>query len=165
MGDGEPERGSQSVTMKSSSAWGGASSCAAVFSTPSTTVAFGAAGVSAVASIMKHLIRHAWPRARARPQAKVCPGAGREGESQLRTYSEVRVEPIDAPADLLAALRAAGAGVLTAFEAMSYSHRKEWIVAISGAKRPETRAKRVADCVAAMRIRSTAAPVRRRKPA
>ncbi len=75
------------------------------------------------------------------------------------------MEPIDAPADLLAALRAAGAGVLTAFEAMSYSHRKEWIVAISGAKRPETRAKRVADCVAAMRIRSTAAPVRRRKPA
>ncbi len=58
---------------------------------------------------------------------------------------------IDVPADLRTALDDAGAGA--AFDAMSFSHRKEWIAAIDDAKRPETRTKRIADCVAKMRDR------------
>jgi len=58
---------------------------------------------------------------------------------------------IDVPADLRTALDAAGAGA--AFDAMSFSHRKEWIAAIDDAKRPETRTKRIADCVAKVRDR------------
>jgi hypothetical protein len=88
-----------------------------------------------------------------------------EGERVTVTLREDdAVREIDIPADLDAALRAAGSGVFAAFEAMSYSHRKEWIVAVSDAKRPETRAKRIADCVAAMRTRSASGSVRR-KPA
>ncbi len=88
-----------------------------------------------------------------------------EGERVTVTLREDdAVREIDVPADLHAALRAARLGALAAFEAMSYSHRKEWIAAIADAKRPETRAKRIADCVAAMHTRSASGSVRR-KPA
>jgi hypothetical protein len=56
------------------------------------------------------------------------------------------------PADLAAALRA-DAGVEAAFAAMSYTHRKEWVAAVEEAKRPETRARRIAQAVAAARAR------------
>jgi hypothetical protein len=86
-----------------------------------------------------------------------------EGERVTVTLREdAAPREIDVPADLQAAFRAAGPGVLAAFETMSYSHRKEWIVAISDAKRPQTRAKRIADCVAAMHVRSASGSVRGR---
>jgi len=59
---------------------------------------------------------------------------------------------VDVPADLAAALRA-DAAVEAAFAAMSYTHRKEWAAAVVAAKRPETRARRIAQAVAAARAR------------
>ncbi len=59
---------------------------------------------------------------------------------------------VDVPADLADAL-AADAAVQAAFEAMSYTHRKEWAAAVAGAKRPETRARRIAQAVEAVRAR------------
>jgi hypothetical protein len=59
---------------------------------------------------------------------------------------------VDIPDDLAAALDAEPA-VRTAFEAMSYTHRKEWVVAVQDAKRPETRARRIAQAVEAARAR------------
>jgi hypothetical protein len=56
------------------------------------------------------------------------------------------------PADLAAAL-GADAAVDAAFAAMSYTHRKEWVAAVEEAKRPETRARRIAQAVAAARAR------------
>ena len=59
---------------------------------------------------------------------------------------------VDVPADLAAALRA-DAALEAAFAAMSYTHRKEWAAAVVEAKRPETRARRIAQAVAAARAR------------
>ena len=59
---------------------------------------------------------------------------------------------MNVPDDLKTALRATG--VLETFDAMSPSHRREWIDAVNDAKRPQTRKKRIADCIAAMRERS-----------
>ncbi len=49
---------------------------------------------------------------------------------------------VDVPEDLAAAL--AGAGLREAFDGMSYSHRREHVNAINDAKKPETRARRIA---------------------
>jgi hypothetical protein len=54
---------------------------------------------------------------------------------------------VTAPADLLRALRARP-GALDAWKASSYTHRREHVEAIEGAKRPETRERRVAAAVA-----------------
>jgi uncharacterized protein YdeI (YjbR/CyaY-like superfamily) len=53
------------------------------------------------------------------------------------------------PADLARALDATT--VRPAFEALSYSHRKEIVDAIAAAKRPETRSRRIAKAVAEVR--------------
>ena len=58
---------------------------------------------------------------------------------------------IDVPDDLSGAL--GDAKMRATFDAMAFSHRKEWINAVLDAKRPETRTKRIAECVAAMRSR------------
>lgn len=50
------------------------------------------------------------------------------------------------PDDLAAAIAAAGAQA--AWDRLSHSHRREWVEAVEGAKRPETRAKRIAAAVA-----------------
>jgi hypothetical protein len=67
----------------------------------------------------------------------------------LREDTEERT--VDVPADLAEALGAAR--MRTVFDAMAFSHRKEWVRAALDAKRDVTRKKRVADCVAAMRVR------------
>ena len=59
---------------------------------------------------------------------------------------------VDVPDDLAAAL-AAQPGARAAFDAMSFTHRREWAEAVAGAKRPETRARRIAQAVAAARDR------------
>jgi hypothetical protein len=56
------------------------------------------------------------------------------------------------PPDLAAALDLDPA-VRAAFDAMSYTHRKEWVQAVADAKRPETRTRRIAQAVAAARAR------------
>jgi hypothetical protein len=59
---------------------------------------------------------------------------------------------VDVPADLAAALDADPA-VRAAFDTMSYTHRKEYVGAVQDAKRPETRARRLAKAVEAARAR------------
>ena len=54
------------------------------------------------------------------------------------------------PDDLVAAL-AAEPGLREAFDALSYTHRREWVEAVEGAKRPETRARRISQAVEAAR--------------
>ena len=49
---------------------------------------------------------------------------------------------IEVPADLAAALDAAP-GARAAFDAASFTHRREWVEWVEAAKRPETRARRV----------------------
>lgn len=48
---------------------------------------------------------------------------------------------VEVPEDLAAALEEAG--LRTAFDALSYSHRREHVNAITDAKKPETRARRI----------------------
>lgn len=52
---------------------------------------------------------------------------------------------VDVPEDFAAALEAAGAR--EAFDALSFSHRREHVAAINDAKKPETRARRIAKAV------------------
>jgi hypothetical protein len=59
---------------------------------------------------------------------------------------------VDVPADLARALDADPA-VRAAFDAMSYTHRKEWVAAVVDAKRPATRERRIGQAVAAARER------------
>jgi hypothetical protein len=59
---------------------------------------------------------------------------------------------VTVPDDLAAAL-AVDPAVRAAFDAMSYTHRKEWAAAVADAKRPETRARRIDEAVAAARAR------------
>jgi hypothetical protein len=54
---------------------------------------------------------------------------------------------VEVPDDLKAAL-AADPAAAKAFEALAYSHRKEWARWVAEAKRPETREKRLAETVA-----------------
>jgi uncharacterized protein YdeI (YjbR/CyaY-like superfamily) len=73
-------------------------------------------------------------------------------EIRLDTTVEKPAErTVDVPDDLSRALD--GAGMRAAFDAMAFSHRKEWVRAVQDAKRPETRTKRIAGCVDAMRAR------------
>jgi bacteriocin resistance YdeI/OmpD-like protein/uncharacterized protein DUF1905 len=53
---------------------------------------------------------------------------------------------VSVPADLAAALEANPAAK-AAFEKLSYSHRNEHVLAVEGAKKPETRARRVAAAI------------------
>jgi uncharacterized protein YdeI (YjbR/CyaY-like superfamily) len=52
---------------------------------------------------------------------------------------------VDVPDDLAAALEAAG--MREAFDKLSFSHRREHVAAINDAKKPETRARRIAKAV------------------
>ena len=53
---------------------------------------------------------------------------------------------VDVPADFAKAMRAAG--VRKAFDALSYSHRKEHVRVIEEAKKPETRQRRIEAAIA-----------------
>jgi bacteriocin resistance YdeI/OmpD-like protein/uncharacterized protein DUF1905 len=71
-----------------------------------------------------------------------------EGPGDLVTVTVSRDDAgrtVDVPADLAAALEAAGAR--SAFDKLSFSHRREHVNAINDAKRPETRARRIAKAV------------------
>ena len=85
--------------------------------------------------------------------ADVRAGAGVGGGDRvtLTLREDTAERTIDVPDDLGRALESAK--MRAAFDAMAFSHRKEWVLAVQDAKRPQTREKRIADCVAAMRSR------------
>ncbi len=74
--------------------------------------------------------------------------AGLDGTETLRVTLELDTSKreVAAPKDLVAALTAAHA--LERWRALSFSHQREHAVAIDGAAKPETRARRVASAVA-----------------
>jgi hypothetical protein len=77
--------------------------------------------------------------------------AGLEGGEKLRVTLELDTEErvVEAPADLAKALRAAK--LWDRWTELSYSHQKEHVEAILGAKKPETRERRIAAAVKMLR--------------
>ena len=75
--------------------------------------------------------------------------AGLEGGETVKVAValDTAARTVDAPADLLKAL-AAARGALDAWKALSYTHQREHVEAIEGAKKVETRERRVAAAVA-----------------
>jgi hypothetical protein len=71
-----------------------------------------------------------------------------EGTETLSVTLEADLAPrvIEAPKDLVRALKATKAA-WAAWQALSYSHQREHVEAIDGAKAPETRARRIAKAV------------------
>ncbi|HVV83034.1 MAG TPA: YdeI/OmpD-associated family protein, partial [Kofleriaceae bacterium] len=89
--------------------------------------------------------------------------AGLEGGETTTVTLELDTEAreVEAPADLHEALRAAGAAA--AWDALSYSHRREHVEAIEQAKKPETRERRIEAAVAMVAAKAEAQPMRRAK--
>lgn len=81
---------------------------------------------------------------RAMRDAGMVPGA--RYRCDVRLDAEER--SVEVPADLAKALRAAG--VHTAFDALSYTRRKEHVRQVEDAKRPETRTRRIAAIIEAL---------------
>jgi hypothetical protein len=79
--------------------------------------------------------------------------AGLDGTETLTVTLTLDTEArtIEAPADLIKALKAAGA--LAGWEALSFTHQREHVEAIEGAKRPQTRASRIEKAVAMIAAR------------
>lgn len=75
-------------------------------------------------------------------------GAGVKGGDTVTVHMERDDEPrnIEPPADLRRALKA-NKTARAAWEKLSYSHKKEYAAAVAGAKRPETRARRIEKAV------------------
>jgi hypothetical protein len=71
----------------------------------------------------------------------------REGVAMEVTVTlDTAPRSVDPPEDLRAAIEAAGAW--PAWKKLSFTHQREHVEAIEGAKKPETRARRIAKCVA-----------------
>jgi hypothetical protein len=75
--------------------------------------------------------------------------AGVKANDKVEVSLEVDAAPreVDVPKDLATALKKAGARA--AFDALSFTYRKEYVRAIEEAKAPETRARRIEKAVAA----------------
>jgi hypothetical protein len=75
--------------------------------------------------------------------------AGLEGGETLTVVLELDTDArvVTPPADLVKALKAKP-GALERWKALSYTHQREYVEAIEEAKKPETRARRVAKAVA-----------------
>lgn len=82
--------------------------------------------------------------------------AGVTGGQRVRVTLTLDTEPrvVVIPSDLRAALTRAGPAALAAWKTMAYTHQREHAEAIEGAKKPETRQRRIEGCVAAMRERA-----------
>lgn len=68
-------------------------------------------------------------------------GVGAGDELDVTIEHDAAPRTVEVPADLAAAL--AAAGVTETFAALAYSHRKEHVRAIEEAKKPETRQRRI----------------------
>ncbi|MEV6413243.1 YdeI/OmpD-associated family protein [Kribbella sp. NPDC051718] len=72
-------------------------------------------------------------------------GKGAGDQVAVTVERDTTERTVEVPADLAEALEAAG--VKEAFAALSFSHRREHVQAIEEAKKPETRARRIAKTV------------------
>jgi hypothetical protein len=82
--------------------------------------------------------------------------AGLEGGETLDVRLDLDTEPrtVTPPADLVKALKAAPPA-WDRWRELSFSHQREWAEAVEEAKKPETRARRIAGAVEMIRARST----------
>jgi hypothetical protein len=80
--------------------------------------------------------------------------AGLEGTETLNVTLELDtdVREVTPPSDLARALKSAR--VWDAWRTLSYSHQREYAEAVEGAKKPETRARRIDTAVRAIKARS-----------
>lgn len=80
--------------------------------------------------------------------------AGLEGGETVSVTLTLDDAPreVQPPADLAEALKAAPPA-WDRWQELSYTHQREWAEAVEGAKKPETRAKRIADAVRAAAAR------------
>ena len=80
--------------------------------------------------------------------------AGLQGTETLNVTLELDtdVREVTPPSDLARALKAAR--VWDAWRTLSYSHKREYAEAVEGAKKPETRARRIDNAVRAIKDRS-----------
>lgn len=70
------------------------------------------------------------------------------GSYPVSIVRDVVERTVDVPADLRSALKSAG--VLDAFDALSYTRRKEYVRGVEEAKKPETRERRIVAVVDAL---------------
>jgi hypothetical protein len=84
--------------------------------------------------------------------AEVRKAAGVTAGDELDVGIELDDAPrtVDVPADLAAAL-AEAPGATQAWEKLAYTHQKEWARSVEDAKKPETRTRRIAAAVDALR--------------
>ena len=84
--------------------------------------------------------------------AEVRRAAGVTAGDELDVGIELDDAPrtVDVPADLAAALAEAPAAA-QAWEKLAYTHQKEWARSVEDAKKPDTRARRIAAAVEALR--------------
>jgi hypothetical protein len=77
--------------------------------------------------------------------------AGVDAGDSVRVAMELDTEPrtVQPPEDLCSALEAEP-GALASFDELSFTHRREYAEWVIGAKRPETRTKRIAETVRRM---------------
>jgi hypothetical protein len=75
-------------------------------------------------------------------------GKGHGDSVKVVLERDVAERTVDVPDDLAKALKAAG--VVKQWDALAYTYRKEHVRSITEAKKPETRATRVAKAVAAL---------------
>lgn len=85
-----------------------------------------------------------------REAAKLVPG----GRARVSLEVDVAPRTVQLPADLARAL--AAAGVRSAFDATSFSHRREFVESVTSAKRPETRTSRIQKIVTQVRAKAKA---------
>lgn len=83
--------------------------------------------------------------------AKLAPG----GEARVSLEVDTAPRTVDVPADLARAL--AAAKLRPAFDAFSFSHRREFVEWVASAKRAQTRAFRIPKVVAQVRLKAGAA--------
>ena len=86
--------------------------------------------------------------------------AGLEGGEKVSVTLALDTAPreVEPPADLVKALKAAPPA-WDRWQELSFSHQREYAESVEGAKKPETRAKRIADAVRAVGAR----PARKQK--
>lgn len=77
--------------------------------------------------------------------------AGLEGDEQLtvKIALDAAAREVEVPADLAKAFRTHRAAAKR-WDALSYTHRREYVEAILGAKKPETRARRIESTLRAL---------------
>jgi hypothetical protein len=70
-------------------------------------------------------------------------GIGGGGRVIVTIAADTESREVEVPADLQRALKA-NAGVWKKWQALSYTHQREWVESVIDAKKPETRARRIA---------------------